>query len=118
MASNAEILAGLASVDGCVVLDRKLNLLGFGGEIRVDPTEVEKAPRTLRNLKTGDAMPESEVEQLGTRHRSAYRLTKVHPGVIAFVISQDGDLRVFCSDDNDVFGFDRLHAWERDHESC
>ena len=30
------------------------------------------------------------------RHRSAYRFCEKVDGAIAFVVSQDGDLRVFC----------------------
>ncbi len=115
--AKAEILSALSSVDGCVVLDRNLQVLGFGGEIRVYDDKVKKAPRALKNLKTGQLTPEDELEQMGTRHRSAYRLAKVHPGIIVFVISQDGDLRIFCSDESHVFGFDRLHAWVHQYES-
>jgi hypothetical protein len=115
--TKAEILAGLSSVDGCVVLDRNLQVLGFGGEIRIDDQKVQSAPRTLRNLRTGQLMPEVELEQYGTRHRSAYRLVKVHPETMVFVISQDGDLRIFCSDEQDIFGFDHLHAWVHQYEA-
>ncbi len=115
--AKADIVSGLSSVDGCVVLDRDLRVTGFGGEILVDPTRAAGEARGLRNLKTGDPMPETELDRLGTRHRSAYRLAKSHPGVIAFVVSQDGDLRVFASTQHDVFGFDRLHAWVHQSES-
>jgi len=115
--TKAQILAGLSSVDGCVVVDRSLKVVGFGGEIRIDDAKLQAAPRTLRDKKTGALLPKANVEQMGTRHRSAYRLAKTHPGIIAFVISQDGDLRIFCSDEHDVFGFDRLHAWVHEHES-
>lgn len=115
---KAGILAGLSSVDGCVVLNRKLQVLGFGGEIQVSEQQAQEATRTLKNLKTGEPEPEEDaLKGLGTRHRSAYRLAKVHPGVIVFVISQDGDLRIFCSDESDVFGFDRLDAWVQEYES-
>ena len=107
----AKALAGLSSVDGCVVVDRNLAVLGFGGEIHVDEAKASSAPRSLRNIKTGELTPEGELLSFGTRHRSAYRLCKVQPGTIAFVISQDGDLRIFCSTDKDVNGFQFLHAW-------
>jgi hypothetical protein len=115
--TKAEILAGLSSVDGCVVLDRNLQVLGFGGEIRVDDRKVQAATRALRNFRTDQLTPEAELEQYGTRHRSAYRLAKVHPGTMVFVISQDGDLRIFCSNEKDVFGFDHLHAWVHQYEA-
>lgn len=108
---TAKALAGLSCVDGCVVVDGDLAVLGFGGEIRVDEAKASSAPRSLRNIKTGELTPEDELLSFGTRHRSAYRLCKVHPGTIAFVISQDGDLRIFYSTDSDVYGFQFLHAW-------
>lgn len=115
--AKADIVSGLSSVDGCVVLDRDLRVSGFGGEILVDRARVGQEARALRNLKTGEPMPESVLDRLGTRHRSAYRLAKAHPGVIAFVVSQDGDLRIFTSTKDDVFAFDRLHAWVHQSES-
>ncbi len=114
--TKARVLAGLSCIDGCVVLDRRLRVVGFGGEIRIDDERLRAAPRALRNKKTGELTPEAVIEQMGTRHRSAYRLARLHAGTIVFVISQDGDLRVFCSDEHDVFGFDRLHAWVHQHE--
>jgi DisA bacterial checkpoint controller nucleotide-binding len=109
----AKALAGLSRVDGCVVLHQNLAVLGFGGEIRVDEIKASSAPRSLRNLKSGEITPEEELLSFGTRHRSAFRLCKVHPGTVVFVISQDGDLRIFCSTDHDVYGFQFLHAWVR-----
>jgi hypothetical protein len=32
-------------------------------------------------------------------------------------LSQDGDLRIFCSDETDVFGFVNLHAWVHEYEA-
>jgi hypothetical protein len=54
--AKADIVSGLSSVDGCVVLDRNLRVSGFGGEILVDPARVNQEARDLRNLKTGDLM--------------------------------------------------------------
>ena len=115
---KAGVLAGLSSVDGCVVLNRNLQVLGFGGVIQVNEQQAQEAARTLKNLKTGEPVREEDaLNGLGTRHRSAYRLAKVYPGMIVFVISQDGDLRVFCSDEDYVFGFEHLHAWVHSYES-
>ena len=115
---KAVILAGLSSVDGCVVLNRKLQVLGFVGEIRVTNKQADEAVRPYKNLATNETEPDEEVlKRLGTRHRSAFRLAKVYPRTIVFVISQDGDLRIFCSDESYVYGFDRLHAWVHHRES-
>jgi hypothetical protein len=117
LATKAGIVAGLSAVDGCVVLDRSLKVLGFGGEIRIGAAKGQAAPRMLRDFKTGRPIPEVELEQMGTRHRSAFRLAKVHPGTIIFVVSQDGELRIFCSNEEAVYGFERLHAWVHQYEA-
>jgi hypothetical protein len=70
------MVADLANVDECVVLDRRLNVIGFGGKISmsVDP-----------------------VKGLGMRHASAKTWCAKHGGM-AFVVSQDGDLTVMSED--------------------
>jgi hypothetical protein len=112
MFSAARALAELANVDGCVVLDRKLRLYGFGGEIRVGEEQVqgwtceEAHPETLAPLNV------INVERWGTRHRSAFRLCCVRPGTIVFVVSQDGDLRVFYGhEQNRVCAWQSLGSW-------
>ncbi len=112
MFSSARALAELANVDGCVVLDRRLRLFGFGGEIRVAEEQVkgweciEAHPETLEPLAAID------VERWGTRHRSAFRLCCVRPGATVFVVSQDGDLRVFHGHtSNQVLAWQSLGSW-------
>lgn len=112
MFSSARALAELANVDGCVVLDRRLRLFGFGGEIRVGEEQVkgwecsEAHPETLLPVAAID------VERWGTRHRSAFRLCCVRPGATVFVVSQDGDLRVFHGHTgNRVLAWQSLGSW-------
>jgi hypothetical protein len=113
MFSAARALAELSNVDGCVVLDRRFRLFGFGAEIRVSEEQVrgwecaESHPETLAPQATID------VERWGTRHRSAFRLCCARPGTLAFVISQDGDLRVFFGspEGNRVCAWQSLGSW-------
>lgn len=111
--ATADLVASLANVDGCVGLSPDLVVQGFGGEISVDENslgELRAAP--LIDAASDIPIKDQDARQFGgTRHRSAYRLAKVSPGAIVFVISQDGDLRVFCNDDGKVYAFDRLDAW-------
>ena len=72
--SKARSLANLGKVDGCVVVDRQLQLRGFGGKIGFDNRDPVEG---------------------GMRHNSAHWLCQVVPGTIAFVVSQDGDLTVY-----------------------
>ncbi len=41
----------------------------------------------------------------GTRHKSAARLCKAFDGVLAFIVSQDGELKVLFSDAEKVNAF-------------
>ena len=93
----AHLIAGLTAVDGAVVLTQRFELLGFGGEISGELPAVKTVARAL-DVEADTAFDES-AEGVGTRHRSAYRLCKALPDVIAVVISQDGNVRfVKCKD--------------------
>jgi hypothetical protein len=90
----AHLIAALASVDGAVVITKRFELLGFGGEILGDLPEVTTVDRAL-DLEATVREPEV-VDVMGTRHRSAYRLCARFPGALAIVISQDGGVRFVC----------------------
>jgi hypothetical protein len=81
-------------VDGCVVFDPELTLLGFGAKISAQETK----PCVVFRARES----EFPINNLGTRHQSAYRLCSKRPGAIAFVISQDGTLRSFLGEDGCV----------------
>jgi hypothetical protein len=108
----ADTIERCSLVDGCVVLSRGLNLLGFGGEITSRDEDAERSQRPLRNLLTGELTFEQALKNAGsgTRHRSALRLCMCLAGAFAAVISQDGDLKVFWSDEKNVYGFERLYV--------
>lgn len=89
-------IAQLSSVDGCVVVSHRLGLLGFSGEIRVSDerdvpecAELDPMAQGLRPIGSFD------LRQHGTRHRSAARLCQQVPGLFAYVVSQDGNIRAF-----------------------
>jgi hypothetical protein len=46
---------------------------------------------------------EPRLAKLGTRNNSACLFCREHPGAWAFVVSQDGDLRVFYSDEKAAY---------------
>lgn len=104
----AKCVADLTNVDGCVVLDWQLNVLGFGGEIRVPDSDV-RLPLVLP--ETGEVLAGGETPHLGTRHRSAARLCQAHPDLLVFVISQDSELRLYASDHAATRRYDALDAW-------
>jgi hypothetical protein len=87
----SHLLASLAEVDGAVVLTKRFEILGFGGEIAGDLAEVHTVQRAL-NLE-GTHWEAERVDEVGTRHRSAYRLCARFHDALAVVISQDGSVR-------------------------
>jgi hypothetical protein len=100
--STAASVGHLSAHDGCVVLDRRMTVHGFGGTIETGAAP--SAARTYVDSRTKAPLTEEQLlARFGHRHRSAFLLCKAVPKAIAFVISQDGDLPVFSSDDQHVY---------------
>jgi hypothetical protein len=93
---QARAIAQLSSVDGCTVVSHRFGLLGFAGEIRVaderDVPECMELDPMAQGLRPVGAF---DLQQHGTRHRSAARLCQQVPGLFAYVVSQDGNIRAF-----------------------
>ena len=111
--ATINLISGASKIDGCVILDSSLKVLGFGcklgasqnldGEVEfIDPLTSSPSP----NL-------ESEINRFGTRHSSAFRFCCAHDETIAFVVSQDGDLRIFLRRGQQVGMIDStsLNSW-------
>jgi hypothetical protein len=105
--THADIVGNLSCVDGCVALNRRLQVCGFGSEIKIQDGRLKHSPRAFKNFETGEVWSDREFFDGigGTRHKSAARLCKAHAGVLVFVISQDGELRVFSSSTESVYAF-------------
>ena len=102
----AHLIAGLAAVDGAVVMSKHHELLGFGGMIAGRLPAVKSVARAL-DLE-GEQVAAEETGNVGARHRSAYRLAGALPGSVAVVISQDGGVRFVCQKDG------RVTYWEQE----
>lgn len=102
----AHLIAGLAAADGAVVLSIQHELLGFGGMISGRLPEVTTAARAL-DLE-GKTVAAEDTGNVGTRHRSAYRLAAALPGSVSVVISQDGGARFVCQKGG------RVTYWEQE----
>ena len=94
----------LSATDGAVVFDTNLRLLGFGAKISGTNLTLP-----ICNVVTGEQADEESFG--GMRHRSAAELVRSAAGAIAFVISQDGDLSAFYSDDSTAYWLPNLDAW-------
>jgi len=103
----SQLLAGLADVDGAVVITDQLEVLGFGAEI-VGVPDVTTV-RHARDLEATDFHVDG-VDRVGTRHRSAYRLCAFEPGCLAIVVSQDGGVQFVKSLDEAVTVWDHGQA--------
>ncbi len=93
---------------------RNFDVLGFGVEIITRDQDVLNHGLPFRDAAT---LAESSIldglqdrSLGGTRHRSALRFCAAHPGAVAIVISHNRNIRLFYSDNEAVYGFDRLAA--------
>ena len=96
----SRLIANLAEVDGAVVLDKAFGLVGFGAEVSADlpgPTRVWRA----RDTECTERDPD-DIENVGTRHRAAYRFVHEHPRGLAIVVSHDGNVSFVANRDGEV----------------
>jgi hypothetical protein len=96
----SRIIASLTAIDGAVVLDKRFAILGFGAEVSGElPTPLH----VWRALDTEGRKRELHaIEDVGTRHRAAYRFVQGHPRGLAIVISQDGGVSFVASHEGEV----------------
>jgi len=84
----SRLIANLTSIDGAVVLDKRFGLLGYGAEVSA---ELPTPTRVWRAIDTeGQERELDDLENVGTRHRAAYRFVNDHPQGLALVVSHDG----------------------------
>lgn len=111
-ARACSLLASLAQVDGAVIIRKDLTVECFGAElIQVDQPEQDE-PCDFWIIQENRSISEP-LRNMGMRHRSAYRFCQKIPGSIAFVVSQDGGIRIFCGiGDSQVKAYKDLSADE------
>jgi hypothetical protein len=99
-------LSDLTAVDGCLLLDHKFTVLGFGVEIQVPSFEDEMVYRAL-DIEAQHCVLES-MESAGTRHRTAYRLCREYAECLAVVVSQDGAVKFVANHQDKVTYWNHL----------
>ena len=102
----AHFLADLMAVDGALVLTAARDIIGFGAEIYVATNQNEVIYRAL-DIE-GLQVIEERADDGGTRHRAAYRLSRIHPECMTTVISQDGSVRYVGNQNGKVTYWDVL----------
>ncbi len=96
----SRVIANLTAIDGAVVLDKRFAVLGFGAEVS---PELPAPSRVWRALDTeGRELEPDDIENVGTRHRAAYRFVHDHPRGLAIVISHDGGVSFVANRDQEV----------------
>jgi hypothetical protein len=96
----SRVIANFAAIDGAVVLDKRFGLVGFGAEVSA---ELPTPQRVWRALDTeGRVREPDDIENVGTRHRAAYRFVNDHPDGLAIVISQDGGVSFVANREREV----------------
>jgi hypothetical protein len=101
----SRVLANLTAIDGALVLDKRFSVLGFGAEVSAELPAPEQVYRAL-DAEGEQCQPES-IENVGTRHRAAYRFVNDHPDGLAVVVSQDGGVSFVANRDG------RVLFWEQ-----
>lgn len=100
----ADFVASLSQVDGAVVLSTRLNIIGYGAEIRVND---RKLPPTF--LQTVDQREQIDPLIYGTRHRSTIRFCRKFPGTMGFIFSQDGGIKAVKGNKSQVTVFPEIN---------
>lgn len=97
LASSIFFVATLSRVDGVVLLDKSLTVLGFGGEIRSTSDAACQIVRVRSNPgSAGRPVYEPiDITTFGQRHRSMARYCSIDRSAVGFVISSDGPVRAF-----------------------
>ena len=96
----SRLVANLTAIDGAVVLDKRFGIVGFGAEVSA---ELPSPSRVFRARDAeGRAREPDDIENVGTRHRAAYRFVNDHPQGVAIVISHDGGVTFVAKLDGDV----------------
>jgi len=102
LADAAELVAGMAAVDGALILTSDLRVPGFGAEIVLDTAKPVVAHEVIGHAQSPAAWPAVDSESFGMRHRSALRCVGVTDHTAAFVISQDGHVSLFWKQDGRI----------------
>ncbi|PFJ29347.1 hypothetical protein CN964_29970 [Bacillus cereus] len=106
-----EFISSLTEVDGAVLLNSKLEVLGFGAEITVSTPNINYI-KEASDLN-GKSYKDIPINSFGTRHRSAIRFCSHIKDSIAFVISQDGSIKVIKKEGDSLFLWKNINVGER-----
>jgi len=94
----AKAIASMTSVDGAVIMNDRMSILGFGAEVIAQSPSLRDIVVVTR--PTNRLVP---MASYGTRHRAAFRFCSTFEDAVAFVVSSDGRLKAVKRDGGNVF---------------
>lgn len=107
--SAVDTIAHLSAADGCVVFNRRLQLHSFASMIELSESDHDTVPCFQGDTAT--RLDPARLRSLGARRRSAALLCQACPGAMAFVISQDGELRILVRCEDGVRLYENAAYW-------
>lgn len=85
----SDMVGCFSAVDGAVVMNSMLEVIGFGAEILTEKAKI----KSVDVINGRGEIKSVRIDLFGTRHRSAFRFCKKNPNAVAFIISQDGGIK-------------------------
>lgn len=96
--STLDAIGELSAVDGALVLDDELSVIGFGAKLHLESAEFMVSVYSALGGPVGDAVHVADLG--GMRHQSAARFVYEHPRSVAVVVSQDRRVTLFVWKDD------------------
>ena len=97
----ADIVARLSSVDGGVVINKNLDLIGFGAQAIANLTNISP-PRMCFVTSDDQIDTEKRFNDNGMRHRACYRFCELVDNSVALIFSQDGSIKACTKAEGEV----------------
>ena len=90
-----KLVASLATLDGAVVMQPDLTVVGFGAKLEAVSTLRSKRPFDGQGFtQHGARAKRIDGSRFGTRHKSMFQYCAAHKDSVGVVISQDGTVRL------------------------
>ena len=92
LVASLHAIGDLSQIDGALILDEHLSVLGFGAKLDAPANECSVTELDALTGATREGVSGTDIG--GTRHQSAVRFTCKNPEALCFVASQDGGLTI------------------------
>ena len=110
--SYADMVSKLTAVDGGVLLNKNLDLLGFGVETLMDSIDRPEPDLCFINYD-GIQDTTKRYQDYGMRHRSCFKFCSAVEGTVALIASHDGFIKACTQHDGKVVVYDNVSVYNR-----